>query len=165
MRCMQAMYRPALTGQASIIFYFKIFLVICFENNHPLSCWPSIHNSISKICSKFQVICLFSRFWGKWAAQWTRKCQNNVESSVGRSHSHCSWICDFARHRLISLDVAQFSCNQIGPAWSLSWKNSIFLKSIAACTKLKYHYSIQICAGEQEAQSMSSTCESQPVPH
>ena len=46
---------PALTGRASI-FDLKIFEQSAFVNNHLLCYWPTIHNSISKICLKFQII-------------------------------------------------------------------------------------------------------------
>ena len=52
MQCLKAMWWPALTGWASI-FNLKIFWAIC---NHLLCYWPTIHDSISKICPKFQVI-------------------------------------------------------------------------------------------------------------
>ena len=45
----------ALTGQASI-FNFKIFRAICLLNDHLLCYWPTIHNSILKICPEFQVL-------------------------------------------------------------------------------------------------------------
>ena len=70
--------RPALTGQSFNKLWFSIwrfFEQSAFVNNHLLCHWPIIHNSISKICPKLQVIiytfprsmsCLMSKNCAKW---------------------------------------------------------------------------------------------------
>ena len=44
-----------LTGQA-LIFNLNIFEQFTFVNNHLLCYWPTMHDSISKICPKFQIL-------------------------------------------------------------------------------------------------------------
>ena len=53
--CLKAIWWPMLTGWASI-FDLRIFGQSAFANIHLLCYWPTVHNSISKICPKFQVI-------------------------------------------------------------------------------------------------------------
>ena len=55
MLCLKAMWWPALTGQA-FIFNLKIFEQFVFVHNHLFCYQPTIHNSILKICPKFQVL-------------------------------------------------------------------------------------------------------------
>ena len=58
------MSRPALSGQASIL-YSKIFEQSATEKNHLQCNGSTINNLILKFCPKFQVL---SFFWGWWLA-------------------------------------------------------------------------------------------------
>ena len=51
MRCLPGLYAPQLWFSI-----WRIFEQSAFVNDHLLCYWPIIHNSISKICPKFQVI-------------------------------------------------------------------------------------------------------------
>ena len=48
---------------------WRFFEQSSFVNIHLLCYWPTIHNSISKIFPKFQVLTP-QYFWGRWAARW-----------------------------------------------------------------------------------------------
>ena len=62
---------------------WRFFEQSAFVNNHLLCYWPTIHNSISKICPKFQVITdQFSLFRGRWAA---RSCLDEHLAKIVRS--------------------------------------------------------------------------------
>ena len=72
--CFKAMLKAALTGRPSIsdVRIFKIFsnlllkiIIYCVTDQWPL--WPTIHNSISRICPNFQF--LTSHVWGRWPAR------------------------------------------------------------------------------------------------
>ena len=55
MQRLKAIEWPALTGRASIL-DLKFLAQFVFVNIHLLCYWSTIHNSISKICPKFQVL-------------------------------------------------------------------------------------------------------------
>ena len=57
---LKAMWRPSLTGHTSIFLqierFCRYFEQSTFVNNHLLCNWPTLRDSISKICPKFQVL-------------------------------------------------------------------------------------------------------------
>ena len=72
LKAFKAINRPALTGRA-LIFDSKIFGQSASENNFQQCYWLTIHDLISRVCPKFQVLSShFPEFDELLDEQWTK---------------------------------------------------------------------------------------------